>query len=194
MLSLGGIRRAAPWAVVLVSLAGCATGPDIRVDYNHANDFSKYRTFGFVAHPGTDRSGYESLTTQYLKAAVEREMSARGYRYAAHLPDLLVNFNAQLREKVVSNPAPMPPPGYAGYYAYRGGLYAPWPGYGFYSDTYTYTEGTLNIDIVDAQRNQLVWEGVAQGDASDVDPQTRQQAIDKVVTQIFLKYPFRAAQ
>ncbi|HBO78675.1 MAG TPA: DUF4136 domain-containing protein, partial [Cupriavidus sp.] len=30
--------------------------------------------------------------------------------------------------------------------------------------------------------------------ASDVDPQTRQQAIDKVVTQIFLKYPFRAAQ
>jgi hypothetical protein len=181
-------------ATMVAVLAGCATGPAIRADYNHANDFSKYRTFGFVARPGTDREGYESLTTQYLKTAVQREMTARGYRYSAHLPDLLVNFNAQLRQKVVSEPAPMPPPGYLGYYAYRGGLYAPWPGYGFYSDTYTYTEGTLNIDLVDAQRNQLVWEGVAQGDASQSDPQASQQAIDKVVNQIFLKYPFRAPQ
>ncbi|MNX93688.1 hypothetical protein D3C86_1258840 [compost metagenome] len=94
---------------------------------------------------------------------------------------------------MVSDPAPLPPPGYMGYYAYRGGMYGPWPGYGFYNDTYVYTEGTLNIDLVDARKNQLVWEGVAQGDASRVDPQDSQPAIDAVVTQIFAKYPFRAA-
>jgi hypothetical protein len=50
-------------AAALAALAGCATGPDIRTDYNRTADFSAYRTFGFVARPGTDRQGYESLTT-----------------------------------------------------------------------------------------------------------------------------------
>lgn len=186
------IQRCALGAMTLFALAGCATGPDIRTDYNRAVDFSAYRTFGFVARPGTDREGYESLTTQYLKAAVQREMTARGYRYAAGSSDLLVNFNARLQQKIVGDPMPMAP-GYMGYYGYRRGLYAPWPGYGFYSDTYSYTEGTLNIDLIDAKRNQLVWEGVAQGDASQADPKGNQQALDKVVSQIFAKYPFRAA-
>ncbi len=112
--------------------AGRATGPDIRTDYNRTADFSAYRTFGFVPRPGTDRQGYESLTTQYLKMAVQREIDgARLSSEAQQSPDLLVNFNARLRQKVVSDPAPMPPPGYMGYYAYRGGMYGPWPGYGF---------------------------------------------------------------
>jgi len=181
-------------ALVAIMLAGCAVGPEIRTDYNRANDFSKYRTFAFVPRVGTDRQGYESLTTQYLKAAAQREMTARGYTYAPRNPDLLLNFNMQLQQKIVSSAAPLPPPGYMGYYAYRGGMYAPWPGYGLYSDTYTYTEGTLNIDIVDAAKNQLVWEGVAQGEAGQTDPQNNQAAIDKVVGLIFAKYPFRAGQ
>jgi hypothetical protein len=175
-------------------LGACATGPDIRTDFNPATNFSAYRTFGFVAHPGTDRQGYESLTTQYLKAAVQRQMTERGYQYTQQSPDLLVNFNARLRQRIVSDPAPLPPPGYIGYYGYRGGLYGPWPGYGFYSDTYTYTEGTLNIDLVDARKNQLVWEGIARGAAEEADPQANPQGIDKVVAQIFAKYPFRAGQ
>ncbi|WP_066735374.1 DUF4136 domain-containing protein [Cupriavidus sp. D384] len=183
---------AAVGAVLAAALAGCATGPDIRTDYNHSTDFSQYRTFAFLPRLGTDRQGYESLTTQYLKDAVHKEMTARGYEYAPRQPDLMVNFNMQFQQKVVSSPAPMPPPGYMGYYAYRGGLYAPWPGYGFYSDTYTYTEGTLNIDLVDARKNQLVWEGVAQGDASEPERQTSQLMIEQVVGQIFARYPFRA--
>lgn len=183
---------AALGAVLAAALAGCATGPDIRTDYNHSTDFSQYRTFAFLPRLGTDRQGYESLTTQYLKDAVHKEMTARGYGYAPRQPDLLVNFNMQFQQKIVSSPAPMPPPGYMGYYAYRGGLYAPWPGYGFYSDTYTYTEGTLNIDLVDARKNQLVWEGVAQGDASQPERQTSQLMLEQVVGQIFAKYPFRA--
>jgi hypothetical protein len=37
-----------------VALAGCATGPDIRADYDKSADFGKYRTYGFVAQAGTD--------------------------------------------------------------------------------------------------------------------------------------------
>jgi len=195
LTSLRSPARAAGTVLAVLAMAGCATGPEIRTDYNRSVDFSQYRTFGFVPRPGTDRQGYESLTTQYLKAAAQREMTARGYQFVPRQPDLLINFNMQFQQKVASSPAPMPPPGYMGYYAYRGGLYAPWPGYGFYNDTYVYTEGTLNIDVVDAKKNQLVWEGVAQGDASEgLKRQDNQQAIDKVVGAIFAKFPFHAGQ
>jgi len=178
-------------AVAVLIMAGCASGPDIKTDYSRTTNFSAYRSFGFVEHPGTDRQGYESLTTQHLKTAVQREMGARGYRYAPQSPDLLVNFNAQLQEKVQVSPAPAP---MMGYYGYRGGLYAPWPGYGFYNDVYTYTEGTLNIDLVDRKEKKLVWEGVAVGSVDARDQANAQQHIDKVVAQIFARYPFRAGQ
>lgn len=178
-------------AMAVVALAACATGPDIRTDYNRSTDFGAYRSFGFVQNPGTDRQGYESLTTQYLKTAVQREMSARGYRYSPQSPDLLVNFNARLQEKVQVSPTPAP---MMGYYGYRGGLYAPWPGYGFYNDVYTYTEGTLNIDLVDRKAMKLVWEGVAVGSVDERDQANVQQHLDKVVAQIFARYPFRASQ
>ncbi|CAG2140230.1 hypothetical protein LMG26411_01807 [Cupriavidus numazuensis] len=182
-------RTATAVAVASALLAACASAPDIKTDYNHNTDFSVYRSFGFVQNPGTDRQGYESLTTQYLKTAVQREMTSRGYQYNAQAPDLLVNFNARTQEKVQVTPAPPP---MMGYYGYRGGLYAPWPGYGFYNDVYTYTEGTLNIDVVDRKAMKLVWEGVAVGSVDTRDQSNIQQRIDKVVGQIFAKYPFRA--
>jgi hypothetical protein len=166
--------RAAALALVAMLLAGCAIGPDIRTDYNHANDFSQYRTFAFVPRVGTDRQGYESLTTQYLKDAAQREMTARGYTYAPRNPDLLLNFNMQLRRKSSAAPRRCRRP-------------ATWATTPIAAASTAvarlrllqrylhYTEGTLNIDIVDAAKNQLVWEGVAQGDASQTDPQTNQR-------------------
>lgn len=176
-------------AIAALALAACSTAPQIKSDYSPNADFGKYRSFGFVAKPGTDRGGYESLTTQYLKSAVQREMTARGYDFRPESPDLLVNFNARLQERVDVSPAPPMP---MGYYGYRGGYYAPWPGYGFYNDVYTYTEGTLNVDVVDRVRNQLVWEGVAVGTVNNPDRYKTPAAIDSTVGLIFQKYPFRA--
>jgi len=184
-------RAATAVALATVLLAACASAPDIKTDYNRSVNFDAYRSFGFVKNPGTDRQGYESLTTQYLKGAVQREMTSRGYQYDAQSPDLLVNFNARMQEKVQVTPAPPP---MMGYYGYRGGLYAPWPGYGFSSDVYTYTEGTLNIDLVDRKAMKLVWEGVAVGSVDTRNQSDIQQRIEKVVSQIFARYPFHAGQ
>lgn len=44
------------------------------------------------------------------------------------------------------------------YYGYRRGYYSPWVGYSYATETTVsqYTEGTFNIDIVDARRQQLI--------------------------------------
>ncbi len=41
---------------------------------------------------------------------------------------------------------------------------------------------------------KLVWEGVAVGSVDTSDQSNIQQRIEKVVGQIFAKYPFRAGQ
>ena len=89
--------------VALVALAAtlvaCATRPDVRTQSAPALDVQKYQSFGFVEKPDTDKAGYTTLTTRYLKDAVTREMAARGYTLSEH-PDLLVNFSVGSKDKV----------------------------------------------------------------------------------------------
>ncbi|AMH07342.2 DUF4136 domain-containing protein [Achromobacter xylosoxidans] len=171
-------------------LAACASSPAIKSDYDHQADFSRYRTFGYMSPLGTDKAGYSTLLTERLKDATRGQMEMRGYVYDASNPDLLVNFNGKLQQKTQVTEAPPPPMG--PYYGYRSGFYGGWPGYGWGDTVYQYTEGTLNIDLVDARRKQMVWEGVAVGEVQNPDTATSSQNIDKAVAGIFAKYPFRA--
>jgi hypothetical protein len=177
---------------VTLLIASCATSPVSRTaaDYDRSADFSAYRTFGFFETLGTDAAGYESLVTQALKSATRREMEARGYAYAETGADLLINFNAKLAQQTRVSQTSAPPM----YYGYRRGYYGGWSTYGYGTQTHVdqYTEGTLNIDIVDANRKQLVWEGVAIGRVTDKVRQNREAAINAAVAEVFAKYPFRA--
>jgi len=62
-----------PLAVIisLLMLAGCATEPTVRVDFDRLIRFTHYKTFGFVSPIGTDRGGYQSIVSQHLKAATD---------------------------------------------------------------------------------------------------------------------------
>ncbi|MGZ5082897.1 MAG: DUF4136 domain-containing protein, partial [Usitatibacter sp.] len=52
-----------------------------------------------------------------------------------------------------------------------------------------YTEGTLNVDIVDVARKQLVWEGVVVGVVTERTLSDLQPSIDAAVKAAFSKYP-----
>ena len=73
---------AAVAAIVMLGVAGCATKPDVRGDYDKSVDFGKYKTYNFVAQPSTDTSNSRSLATQFLQKAAAREMESRGYTRA----------------------------------------------------------------------------------------------------------------
>lgn len=174
-----------------VMVVGCATTqrPDIRVQQAPEAAFSSYSTFGFPEQTGTDRGGYSTLVTDYFKQAVRDQMQLRGYRYVEENPELLVNFYANVRERTEVRSRP----GSAfGYYGYRYGLYDAWPLYGNDVETVTYPVGTANVDIVDAKRKQLIWEGVAQGRVRDADMDRPKETIASVVVQLFERFPGRA--
>lgn len=177
-------------AIFLVSgglETGCsASKPLIRSDFDQTVDFKRYHSFGFFEKLATDDARYESLTTRYLKAAVTREMKARGYRLFDKDPDIQINFKIKLEEKQSVQTTSYP----TGYYGYRGGYYGAWGGYNYNTFTYEYSEGTLNIDLVDRVRKQMVWEGIAIGRVSQTDIDHVEKAIDNAVTLIFQKFPF----
>lgn len=179
----------------LLLLAGCATtsGPELTIDYDRSADLGSFRSYGFPDELGTDRAGYSTLITTYFKNAVNREMQKRGYTYDEKDPDLLVNFYANVRDVTDVRRSPNLSAGY-GYYGYRYGLYGAWPMYQEDVDTVHYKVGTANIDIVDAERMQLIWEGVAEGRITREDMKNPQAAIDGVVTELFLRFPGGASE
>ncbi|MEO8308197.1 MAG: DUF4136 domain-containing protein [Pseudomonadota bacterium] len=171
-------------------LTACVSGPKTHADFDRSANFATYHTYGFVSPMGTDRAGNGTILSGHFKSAISREMEARGYRLATATPDLLVNVNVSTRQQtdVTSTGSSMG----MGYYGYRGGMYGGWPAYS--NDVYTthYKVGTANIDVVDAARKQLVWEGVVEARVTDKMINSPGPAIDGVVTEIFLKYPAHA--
>lgn len=171
-------------------LAACASTPKMRSDYDKDADFGSYRTYNFIASGGGQE--YRSLFNKYMTEAISIEMEKRGY-VRSDDPDLLVNFNAILQDKVDVRTTSAPPPMY-GYYGYRAGYYGAWGGYGYGTETHVseYTEGTFNIDLVDARRKQLVWEAVGIGRVSDTAMEELEQRVKEGVPRFFEYYPFVA--
>jgi hypothetical protein len=178
-------------AAIMLLLAGCASGPTTRSMSDPTADLSSYRTFGFHAELGTNRGDYTTLVSERLKAAVRRELESRGYTYANDDPQLLVNFNAKLSDKLRVDSTPSVPMAVGGgYYGYRGRYYSAWPGYDTRVDQYT--EGTLNVDLVDAEQKRLVWEGIAVGRVTQRTRDRLSEAIDETVAEIFKRFPATA--
>jgi len=176
-------------ALAVLVLSACTTTPKVQSDYDRNADFSSYRTFGFVETLATDRSGYSTLLTGYFKSAVQREMTGLGYTFSDKNPDLLVNFstNSEARTDVRSTGMTT---GYGGYYGYRRGMYAGFP-MTTDVDTVHYKVGTVNIDVVDAKKKQLLWEGTTEGRLTKAVMADPQAAINGAVANIFAQYPTR---
>jgi hypothetical protein len=172
-------------------LTGCASGPTLYSDYDHQADFASYRTYAFADPLGTDRAGYSTILTQRLKSLTSAQMEQRGYVLVQDNPDLLVNFLAQAQRRTEYVPPP-PMPWGPNYYGYRLGYYDPWVGYGFGPDVIQYTEGVLSIDLIDARKKQLVWEGVATQEIDNPQVAATEKQLAPIVADIFSRYPFVA--
>lgn len=178
-----------------VLLASCASGPTIESDYDHTIDFGKYKTYGFFNPMGIENPNYSSIYGSIFRSAITREMESRGYRKSDN-PDLMINVSGRLQDKTKVTTTSDPYMG-GGYYGYRRGAYGAWGGYGYGTTTHVsnYTEGTVNVDIVDRALKRMVWEGVAVGRVNEnkTNEETRAD-IHSGITEMFAGYPFRAGQ
>jgi hypothetical protein len=176
--------------MLVALLAGCVSTPRITSDTDPSADFSRYRTFAFHTPLAVESRGYATPASTTMRAAARREMEARGYVYDERSPDLLVNINAYLSER--TDVYSVPEMHYGMYYSYRANAYFAVPYWSERANVRRYTEGTLNIDLVDADARRLVREGVAVGRMSRLQPAERSARIQQTIAEIFARYPHRA--
>jgi hypothetical protein len=170
----------------LLLVTGCASGPTIRSNSDASVDFSSFRTFGFFDPLATDREGFQSLISQQLVTSAERELVARGLQRTDTNPDLLINFSANLDQRLRVRQSPSTPSG--GMNRHRRGFYNTWPTYQ-QTEIRQYTQGTLGIDVVDAARRQLVWEGFALGRVTERTTENIGPVLNDAVVEIFRDFP-----
>ena len=178
-----------------ILLAACASSPTIESDYDHSIDFSQYKTYAFFNPMGIENPNYSSIYGSIFRTAISNEMESRGYVVSDN-PDLMINVSGRLQDKTKVTTTSDPYMG-GGYYGYRRGAYGTWGGYGYGTQTHVsnYTEGTINVDMVDRTEKRMVWEGVAVGRVNDKNtPDETRANIHAGIKEMFANYPFRASK
>ena len=174
----------------LTLIAGCSTAPKVTSHAMPRVDLSEYQTYGWVERIGTNFGGDETRLTRRFKASVQREMERLGYRYSEESPDMLVNFFVNTREEQdVYTRATRTSP--VGYYDYRYGMYTAWPTYRITVQDVDYAVGTVTIDLVDAAKSELVWEGRLEGRLTQRTLTNPGAVVAETVESIFVRFPTR---
>jgi hypothetical protein len=170
----------------LFAIAGCTSGPTIRSNWDTTVDFHQFHTFSFFNPLATDREGYQTLISQQLVRSTERELLARGLTRNDTNPDLLINFSANLDQRLRVTQTPSMSAGSVN--RHRRGFYNTWPNYQ-QIDIRQYTQGTLGIDVVDAGRRQLIWEGVALGRVTQSTTDNLGPVLNDAVVEMLREFP-----
>ena len=166
---------------LLMTLAGCASGPSIRTDFDPSANFSSYRTYELV---GQSAAGMQNaLVSERVKTAIERTLAARSFNPSA-TPDFAVSFTLGARDRVETTHLGAYQPYYPGYgLDYRYG----WARSYTTTEIRTVTEGTLVIDIYDATTRKPVWQGRA---TQRITPgRVDEDTINRAVAAALAKFP-----
>ena len=165
---------------IIAFIASCGT-VRVSTDYDHQVNFNEYQSFAFFK-PGIDKAEISDLDKRRILRAIEAELLAKGFVKSEN-PDILVSIFTKERERIDV---------YNNYGWGWGWGWNPYFGMG-YNNVSTRTEGSLYIDLIDASRKELVWQGKGSGYLTQ-KTEKKQERINEFVKEILSKYPPGAIQ
>jgi hypothetical protein len=168
--------------LLLFILGGCASqGPIINAQRRSDVDFSHYRSFAFFTPFGLDKAEYAPLRSQHLKKETRAALEARGLRYTLKNPELFVNFTSEVRKRDAPSPV-----FYGGFGRRHFGFGV---GYEWLSETTSYLEEELTVEVIDAQTKAALWEARATDRAWEDNRKDLENTARIAVDNIFRQYP-----
>ena len=167
-------------AILLLSVVTSCSSVKVAADYDKNVNFSEFKTFAFFK-PGIDKAEINDLDKRRILRAIEAELMAKGYT-KSETPDLLVSIFTKSNQRVdIYN-------NYWGYGAWGWGGYGPW-GWGWNQPMVsTSTEGVLYIDLINANKKELIWQGQGTGYLTR-NMEKKEARIKEFVSKIMEKYP-----
>lgn len=165
--------------LLLFVLASCSS---VRVasDFDKNADFNQYKTYAFFKS-GIDKVEISDLDKRRILTSIDRELAAKGFTKSEN-PDILVNIFTKSRQQVDVTQFN------AGWGYGWGWGWNPWMWGGRNTTVSTSTEGTLYIDLVDAKKKELVWQGEGVGVLTQ-NSKKKEERIQEFVQKILATYP-----
>lgn len=165
-----------PVLFIMMILTSCSS-VSVAVDYDREVNFDNYKTYAFYK-AGIDEVEISDLDKRRILRAIDRELSAKGMVKSEN-PDVLVNIFTEAEENIN---------------IYQNNFGWGWgPGWGWgwgmpMTNVSRNVEGSLFIDLIDKNKNQLVWQGLGKGILS-IDMDQKEERINEIVMKIMAKYP-----
>jgi len=161
--------------LILAGLMACSDQITVRTDYDHAINIADFKTFTWLSKEGIEERNnplyYNELNDKRIHEAVLSELTTKGYVQDKDNPMLKVHYHIIIEDKA----------------QVRNDTYSPY-WIKTERDIYSYREGTLIVDLMDAKNESLLWRGWAISALSDQD-QLSDEMIRKAVAKICAKLP-----
>ena len=171
------------WVALAAVTAACGLGVVAGSDVDPSVDFNRYGTFTWDKPDdrpiGDPRLENNPFFYERLHAAVAVELAEHGIRQGANGPGLIIHHHATVRNRVDVYEVDE-----------RAGYSRP-AGYRESSQVIQYDEGTILVDIADAETRVLIWRGWAQFDIGRAlaNPDVMDHAIQEAIHRMFEDFP-----
>ncbi|MCK5483490.1 MAG: DUF4136 domain-containing protein [Gemmatimonadetes bacterium] len=166
-------------AGLALTAAGCS-GISTTSDWDESFDFSSLSTYAWMDQ-GLE-GGVSQIMLRRMYAAVDEDLSNKGFSKAdEYTADVLFAYHTGTQDQQQ----------YDTYGYGAGGWWGGYWGGGMTTTTVrTYTEGTLILDVVDRESNELVWRGSASSTIDQMDsPEQRVKMIQEAVAKLLKDFP-----
>jgi hypothetical protein len=163
------------FVVTLCLLSTIALADNVYVDYNHAIDFSKFKTYawGQGANPNAIQ---DSILLQTAQSDVNSQLALKGLQMVqeSQNPDIVVVMSSGLKQQTSYNAWG------TGGWRWGGGMASVTPE--------TSDVGTLVVDVYDANGKQMIWRGISQ-DTLSTKGSKNEKEMNKAIDKMFKQYP-----
>jgi hypothetical protein len=173
------------WFSLLAGLLIGCSSLRVTTDFAEGTDFSAFRTFQY--RDSTNNLAVSSpLSHQRIVNAIHRGMVSSGLSGVQENPDVFVTYHGSVDQQTHFRTT------YSGVNQWNGSRRnSRGMGFGVASSTTrptTVTQGTLVIDVWDADSNRLIWRSVATR-ALNSNPERNTSAINDAVERAFRQFP-----
>jgi len=172
-----------------VLLAGGCSQVLIQSDFDPSANFSALKTYAWYEaeqpKTGDIRLDNPMLDAQ-IRASIEKALNAREYNKVDADPDFQLVYHVVVSKEleVTTTSTPVYPSGYYGWRYVAAPVWVERPA------VYTYDQGTLIVDVIDARNQKMVWRGSIQAELNrTATPEQRAKRLDAAVTKMIAEIP-----
>jgi hypothetical protein len=162
--------------VATLSVSACSS-KNVNIDFDDSYSFAGQSTYAWL-ETALERPASGDQVERRVRRSVDANLTDRGFRLVPiEQADLIVSYQASAADRRVYDT-----------YGYGTGR---WSGYESTTSTErVYTEGSLTIDIFDAEKKELIWRGNAVETLDpSASPDERDELVAKAVADMFDGFP-----